>query len=145
MRAVECMLGIPVPGYNPFIPSPNSNFTSAMVQAASEITISEVQQAVFQAIPILLQIAIELKIDAILNPAAFWAGSATRAKSALLISKCASFNLQCFELDVYRNSFMDINWQYNNPANPADAAIGPQIYDNHLYYSWVLVYSVIHA
>jgi hypothetical protein len=33
---------------------------------------------------------------------------------------------------------MDINWQYNNPANPADAAIGPQIYDNHLYYSWVL-------
>jgi hypothetical protein len=33
---------------------------------------------------------------------------------------------------------MDINWQYNNPANPADAAIGPQIYDNHLYYSLVL-------
>ncbi|KAF7370984.1 Glycoside hydrolase [Mycena sanguinolenta] len=33
-------------------------------------------------------------------------------------------------------SFMDINWQYNNPANPADAAIGPQGYDNHLYYSF---------
>ncbi|KAK7031540.1 glycoside hydrolase family 5 protein [Favolaschia claudopus] len=30
--------------------------------------------------------------------------------------------------------FMDINWQFNNPANPADAAIGPQGYDNHLYY-----------
>jgi hypothetical protein len=29
---------------------------------------------------------------------------------------------------------MDVNWQYNNPANPADAAIGPQVYDNHLYY-----------
>ncbi|KAK6978151.1 glycoside hydrolase [Favolaschia claudopus] len=31
-------------------------------------------------------------------------------------------------------NFMDVNWQYNAPANPADAAIGPQGYDNHLYY-----------
>ncbi|KAJ7272648.1 glycoside hydrolase family 5 protein [Mycena haematopus] len=31
-------------------------------------------------------------------------------------------------------NFMDVNWQYNSPANPADAAIGPQGYDNHLYY-----------
>ena len=35
-----------------------------------------------------------------------------------------------------RDSFMDINWQFNNPANPADAQIGPQAYDNHLYYSF---------
>lgn len=34
-------------------------------------------------------------------------------------------------------SFMDVNWQYNNPANPAAAKIGPQVYDNHLYYVWV--------
>ncbi|KAJ6581031.1 glycoside hydrolase family 5 protein [Mycena capillaripes] len=33
-------------------------------------------------------------------------------------------------------SFMDINWQFNDPANPSDAAIGPQVYDNHLYYSF---------
>ncbi|KXN91097.1 Glucan endo-1,6-beta-glucosidase B [Leucoagaricus sp. SymC.cos] len=33
-------------------------------------------------------------------------------------------------------NFMDVNWQYNNRSNPADAAIGPQIYDNHLYYSF---------
>lgn len=33
-------------------------------------------------------------------------------------------------------NFMDILWQYNNPANPADAAIGPQSYDHHLYYSF---------
>lgn len=32
--------------------------------------------------------------------------------------------------------FMDVNWQYNDPPNPADAAIGPQGYDNHLYYSY---------
>jgi hypothetical protein len=30
---------------------------------------------------------------------------------------------------------MDMTWQWDGtPANPADAAIGPQIYDNHLYY-----------
>lgn len=33
---------------------------------------------------------------------------------------------------------MDINWQYNSPSNPADAAIGPQGYDNHLYYRYDL-------
>jgi hypothetical protein len=33
-------------------------------------------------------------------------------------------------------NFMDVNWQQNNPPNPADAAIGPQGYDNHLYYSF---------
>lgn len=31
-------------------------------------------------------------------------------------------------------SFMDVSWQWNNPPNPADAALGPQAYDNHLYY-----------
>jgi len=33
-------------------------------------------------------------------------------------------------------SFMNKDWQYNNPANPADAAIGPQLYDAHLYFSF---------
>ncbi|KAJ3717752.1 glycoside hydrolase family 5 protein [Lentinula raphanica] len=32
------------------------------------------------------------------------------------------------------NSFMDVNWQNDNPPNPAAAAWGPQAYDNHLYY-----------
>jgi hypothetical protein len=36
-------------------------------------------------------------------------------------------------------SFMDILWQYNNPPNPSDAAIGPQAYDHHLYYRLVQV------
>lgn len=31
---------------------------------------------------------------------------------------------------------MDVNWQYNNPPNPAKAAIGPAAYDNHLYYAY---------
>ncbi|THU85502.1 glycoside hydrolase family 5 protein [Dendrothele bispora CBS 962.96] len=33
-------------------------------------------------------------------------------------------------------NFMDVTWQFNNPSNPADAAIGPQGYDNHLYYNF---------
>ncbi|KAF7346038.1 Glycoside hydrolase family 5 protein [Mycena sanguinolenta] len=31
-------------------------------------------------------------------------------------------------------NFMDVNWQFNDPPNPAAAANGPQGYDNHLYY-----------
>lgn len=38
--------------------------------------------------------------------------------------------------DVH-TSFMDVTFQYNNPPNPADAAIGPQAYDHHVYYSYV--------
>ena len=87
MRTVEYMLGIPVPGYKPFQASPNANFTFTMAQAASEIIIPEVQNAINQAMPILLQIALELKIDVMLDPAMFWASSTIRAKADPLSSK----------------------------------------------------------
>jgi hypothetical protein len=87
MRTVELMLGIPVPGYKPFQGSPNMNFTSTMAQAASTVTITEVGNAIMQAIPILFQISLELEIDVILNPITFWAGSATTASATLLTSK----------------------------------------------------------
>ncbi|KDQ06470.1 glycoside hydrolase family 5 protein [Botryobasidium botryosum FD-172 SS1] len=32
--------------------------------------------------------------------------------------------------------FMNKDWQYNSPANPADVAHGPQVYDNHLYFNF---------
>ncbi|KAH7339142.1 glycoside hydrolase superfamily [Rhizoctonia solani] len=32
--------------------------------------------------------------------------------------------------------FMNKDWQFNNPPNPADAANGPQLYDAHLYFSF---------
>ncbi|KAJ7089803.1 glycoside hydrolase family 5 protein [Mycena belliarum] len=38
--------------------------------------------------------------------------------------------------DQLVTNFMDINWQFDNPSNPADAKIGLQGYDNHLYYSF---------
>ena len=34
---------------------------------------------------------------------------------------------------------MDILWQFYDTANPADAAIGPQAYDRHLYYRSVMI------
>ncbi|KAG8759621.1 hypothetical protein FRC12_009716 [Ceratobasidium sp. 428] len=40
-------------------------------------------------------------------------------------------NRQCLT-----TTFMNKDWQYNNPPNPADAAIGPQAYDAHLYFSF---------
>ncbi|KAG8785267.1 hypothetical protein FRC12_017790 [Ceratobasidium sp. 428] len=42
-----------------------------------------------------------------------------------------STNQQCL-----MTSFMNKDWQHNNPTNPADAAIGPQLYDAHLYFSF---------
>ncbi|KAF9653334.1 glycoside hydrolase family 5 protein [Thelephora ganbajun] len=33
-------------------------------------------------------------------------------------------------------NFMDMNWQWGDRSNPADAKDGPQTYDNHLYYSF---------
>jgi hypothetical protein len=42
-------------------------------------------------------------------------------------------------------SFMDYAWQYNNPPNPADAAMGPQAYDHHLYYRFAQVFLGITA
>ena len=46
---------------------------------------------------------------------------------------------RCEKLTGSPFSFMDILWQYNNPPNPSDAAIGPQTYDHHLYYRLVSV------
>lgn len=78
MRTVEFMLGIPVPGYKPFQASFDTNVTFTMAQASSAITNPEVQKAVTQAIPILLEIALQLKIDTISEWATFSVGSATR-------------------------------------------------------------------
>lgn len=95
MRAVECMLGISVPGYKSFETSPNSNVTFTMSQAALTITIPEVQKAINQAVPILLQIALELKIDVILDPAVFWAGGMKRTQADPLTSKYALLFMDC--------------------------------------------------
>ncbi|KAJ7813146.1 glycoside hydrolase family 5 protein [Mycena olivaceomarginata] len=50
-----------------------------------------------------------------------------------ILLKLGIFGLSRRKTPLVTN-FMDINWQNNNPANPADAQMGPQGYDNHLYY-----------
>ncbi|EIN06302.1 glycoside hydrolase family 5 protein [Punctularia strigosozonata HHB-11173 SS5] len=128
VRAIELVLGIPVPGASPITSSlSSSNFTSALTSASkltpsssspssiANIFTPEVQAALTEAIPILIQMGIELAIPAIFD---LHAGSAPFHSIR----------------DPLVTNFMDVNWQSDSPPNPADAAIGPQGYDNHLYY-----------
>jgi len=79
VRTMEHLIGIPVQGYKPFPPSPNTNFTYAMAQAASTIPNMEVQGAIKEAVLILMQIASEINIEEIVDPVKFWRGGPKRA------------------------------------------------------------------
>ncbi|KAF9224170.1 glycoside hydrolase family 5 protein [Gyrodon lividus] len=116
VRAVELVLGIPVPhmSLDVFASLSTSNFVSALSTASrTSVFTPEVRSALKDAIPILLQISVQYGLQAPLTSSSY---------------RCSH--------DPLVTTFMDINWQYNNPANPAAAAIGPQAYDNHLYYSF---------
>ncbi|KAH0583081.1 hypothetical protein H2248_010968 [Termitomyces sp. 'cryptogamus'] len=113
VRAVELLLGIPVPELDSGLHiQVNTNITASLNFATHlpPVFPSEVKEAVLDAIPILLKLRPSVK--EILH-------FSSPNKNETLIT-----------------NFMDINWQFNNPPNPADAAIGHQIYDNHLYYSF---------
>ncbi|KAN0088223.1 glycoside hydrolase family 5 protein [Tylopilus felleus] len=113
VRAVELALGIPVPEMTSNISISSTNFTAALGDiCSSSLFNTQVVEAITDAIPILMGIAIEYDLQEYL----FWPFPSDQ--SSLV------------------TTFMDINWQYNNPPNPANAAIGPQGYDNHLYYSF---------
>ncbi|KAI0029966.1 glycoside hydrolase family 5 protein [Vararia minispora EC-137] len=90
---------------------------NALVDFAGEAELmfsSSASQAVMNALPILMNVERQLGISNMMQ----------------VPRHCNRAGL------MVHNSFMDINWQNNNPPNPADAAIGPQVYDNHLYYSF---------
>jgi len=89
------------------------SFTDALMNTSSSPSLnSDVQSALVDAVPVLLQLVQEFGLESILQ-----------------------FNPQQKPEPLITN-FMDVNWQYNDPPNPRDAAIGPQAYDNHLYYSF---------
>jgi aryl-phospho-beta-D-glucosidase BglC (GH1 family) len=115
VRAVELTLGIPVPGMSLNSSTASStNFTAALGDTCSPpLFNAQVVAAIQDAIPIILDIAFEYGLEDVFT----------------------SLPFQCEQPSLV-TSFMDINWQYNDPPNPADAAIGPQGYDNHLYYSF---------
>lgn len=116
IRAIETLLGIRVPIYNPNLPGslPTTNFTAALQQACSlSLFDADVVDALQDAIPILIGIGSQYGLSGTLTSEPF------NSRRSPLVT-----------------SFMDVNWQYDNPPNPANAAIGPQGYDNHLYYSF---------
>ncbi|KAJ3487873.1 hypothetical protein NLI96_g3230 [Meripilus lineatus] len=121
VRAMELALGVSVPGTSHFSVSGSANFTiaitSAVNTASTNIFTPEVKSVLEQSVPILLSVGHDLGILSIFD---FGQEKAPKLNSR----------------EALVTNFMDINWQHNNPANPADAAIGPQAYDNHLYYSF---------
>ncbi|KAF9234083.1 glycoside hydrolase family 5 protein [Melanogaster broomeanus] len=116
VRAVELVLGIPIPdmslGASDSLST--SNFTAALGVACTASDFApEVQSALKEAIPILIEIGSQYELQGPLTSSPYQS-----SRSSLV------------------TNFMDVSWQYNKPSNPADAAIGPQGYDNHLYYSF---------
>ncbi|KAI0731016.1 glycoside hydrolase superfamily [Earliella scabrosa] len=116
MRAIEFLLGINVQGLDvdiKFSPSA-SNVTAAMSDAVagSAKLNKEVADALLASIPILVELSRKLNFRLDFH------GVPRRQRQPLI------------------TNFMDVNWQHNNPPNPANAAIGPAAYDNHLYYSF---------
>ncbi|KAF5379499.1 hypothetical protein D9615_006486 [Tricholomella constricta] len=115
VRAVEYLLGMPVPSLNLEAKTDvNANVTEALGLATElpPIFPDEVRSVISEANPILTKLGVNIPLAEFFN-----------------------FSIQS-QADPLITNFMDINWQHNNPANPADAALGPQIYDNHLYYSF---------
>ncbi|KAF8997858.1 glycoside hydrolase superfamily [Cyathus striatus] len=115
VRAVELSLGIQVEGLSTHSSVSSMNVTSSFRSTSISNTFNEeVREAVADSIPIITKLFIELALEGILTGTL---GGIPKREAII-------------------TTFMDINWQNNNPANPADAQIGPQAYDNHLYYSF---------
>ncbi|KAI0258700.1 glycoside hydrolase family 5 protein [Gloeopeniophorella convolvens] len=119
VRATELLLGIEVPGYPSLGSAPASSDMSAIFAHACTTdnsglfsNASASVKAITEAIPILLDLSKQL------GPLKFGAG---RGRAPLT------------------TNFMDVLWQHDSPSNPADAAIGPQSYDDHLYYRLALL------
>ncbi|KAJ7132293.1 glycoside hydrolase family 5 protein [Mycena epipterygia] len=107
VRATEFLLGVPAPGFGA-IPAPaNGNFTAMLPNVnVADAGLSAIFTAeVKSVLQDTVPILLELGIIGL-----------SRRKDQLI------------------TNFMDINWQFNSPPNPSAAAIGPQGYDNHLYY-----------
>lgn len=138
VRAVELALGIPVASDGGLLTNllsgiDSNNATASLLKASQTLqSDSEVALALADATPILVDILIDLGITNVL-----FGGTPLRSP---LVTRYVAFGGSLFGAHFVRsNSFMDIGWQHNSPSNPADAQIGPQGYDSHLYYSYAVV------
>ncbi|KAF5357442.1 hypothetical protein D9757_011587 [Collybiopsis confluens] len=109
VRATEAALGVNVPGFPASTPS--SNATQAIITYSNSNSRfnADVKTALVNAAEIIMQISADPSTQ-------FSLSNSGKGQSELI------------------TNFMDVNWQNDNPPNPANAAIGPQAYDNHLYY-----------
>lgn len=106
--------------------------TQAFAMNARRLFTPPVIDALKASFPMLLYIAQELE----------WTIDFTGCQQRQPITTKFVFTFSLSRLEKLTGSdfsFMDTLWQYNNPPNPSDAAIGPQAYDHHLYYRLVLV------
>ncbi|KAI0630906.1 glycoside hydrolase family 5 protein [Trametes polyzona] len=112
IRAVELALGIPVQGLSTNVQIPTANLAAALGTAvnSSDLFNNEVKSAVLDSVPILAELAFELSFPQTLGH--------SNQRQPLV------------------TNFMDVTSQYNNPPNPANAKIGPQVYDDHVYYNF---------
>ncbi|KAK0214947.1 glycoside hydrolase family 5 protein [Armillaria fumosa] len=117
VRAVEQTLGVSGPWSWPNWPTMTGTDASDVILAMENNTSSssnpKVQSALKDAMPIITDIGMELG----------W-------------SNMKGMFASLYNREPLYTSFMDINWQNSNPANPSAAQSGPQFYDNHLYYSF---------
>jgi len=113
VRAVEFSLGIPNPASYHLSPPSSKGIAAAFnFTIAQGLFDPEVLSVLADSIPIVAQMAIEYNMFDFFGP------------------------ISCDNRTPLYTAFMDVGWQYNNPSNPASAASGPQVYDNHLYYSF---------
>ncbi|KZT39279.1 family 5 hypothetical beta glucosidase from glycoside dehydrogenase [Sistotremastrum suecicum HHB10207 ss-3] len=117
VRSVELLLGITVAGeahgdLSDVSTSHNINLNTTLSRVSQLSSLNaEVQSALQVALPVLQEMAADYGMGSI-------------------------FTFSAPSRDPLVTNFMDVNWQYHNPSNPSSAAMGPQAYDNHLYYSF---------
>jgi glucan endo-1,6-beta-glucosidase len=139
VRAVELLFGIQVEGYPALQDMPNNANMSTRLASASTAGSSAlfnpesaVVKALTEAASILPDIISQLEwlVD-------FGACQGCTSLTTKFVFSLLHLGSESYEGAI--SSFMDITWQHNNPPNPANAAIGPQAYDDHLYYKLVLI------
>ncbi|KAF7975255.1 hypothetical protein HWV62_10124 [Athelia sp. TMB] len=115
VRAIEYLLGITCDNTNPL------EITGVL---SNNITLP----ALIDAIPIINKLAIQYDL----------LGDTAELDWGMLVGQ--NGQLSSGKLGAFlhgKRTFMDQGWQYKGgPANPASAAIGPQIYDNHMYFNF---------
>ncbi|KAF7975271.1 hypothetical protein HWV62_10156 [Athelia sp. TMB] len=121
VRAIEFLMGITCDNTNP-------------LEVAGALTNNITLPALLEAIPIITKLSIQY--DLLSDAAGLNWGALVGQHGQMSPGKLGGF-LHGRKRKCLSTQFMDQGWQYTgNPANPAAAAIGPQVYDNHLYFNF---------